>query len=85
MDLHRKKEGICQSLANLEGLRTCYWNTGLLLRKRGEHQPAVEKLKKAIELDERLRHPDLEKDRNGAVSGGTGGLTRTPNYIRKLP
>ncbi len=63
MELHKKQEEICKSLGDQAGLIVCYWNTGSLLEEMGKPSEAVEKYKIAVELEEKLKHPDLEKDR----------------------
>ncbi len=62
--MHKKEEVIFQQLGDQAGLVICYWNTGILLREMGRHEMALEKLKAAMKIEEKLNLPRLEPFRN---------------------
>jgi len=68
--LLKKEEALCLELGNRSGLAYCYWNLGLLARKRRDRKTEREKLTASLKIFAELNMPrerdavraELEKD-----------------------
>ncbi len=63
LEYYRQALPICEEVGDRSGEAVTRYNVAMIYREQGKLRRAVAELRKVVELDELVKHPDLESDR----------------------